>query len=367
MPPKPKAPKHTYWRGDTLWARFTVAGREIRESLRTGSAKVAARRVAEMREKAVGATRFGETRVLWDDAVTAWASFIPRQVGSPRTVKRYADSLSIAGRHFSTLPIADIDKDAINRFVAARRAEGVTNATIRRDLQAISSLLDFSEDEGWRDGNPALDKMRRLKEHRDPIMLPDDGDYAFVLSRLQEGHAEMLRAARATGMRQDELARAERRHFNAANSSLLVRGKGNKQRTISLSAEAAAIFSRQPVSLACPHIFHHAGKPITKAAFIFSRARRAAQKAAQKAGMEFRGFRFHDMRHLYAVEFLRSGGDIYTLKEHLRHSSVKTTEMYLEFLTPEEAELAKRGRKAGLDGQGGLMEEGRRASKGREV
>ncbi|MFH1555460.1 MAG: tyrosine-type recombinase/integrase, partial [Pseudomonadota bacterium] len=283
------------------------------------------------------------------EAALAWGLYIQKQVGSPRTVKRYADSLSIAGRHLSTLLIAEVDKDAINRFVAARRAQGVTNATIRRDLQAISSLLDFSEDEGWREGNPALDKMRRLKEHRDPITLPDDDDFAYVLSRLSDGHAAMLRAARATGMRQSELASVEWKSLNAAASSLLVRGKGNKQRAISLSAEALAIFQAQPVAIKCPRIFHHGGKPITQAAFIFSRARRAAQRTAQKEGRAFRGFRFHDMRHLYAVEYLKGGGDIYALKEHLRHSSVKTTEMYLEFLTPQEAEVAKRGGRAKLD------------------
>lgn len=354
MPDKPAAPKYTYWRGETLWARFTVDGREIRESLRTGSPKVAARRVREMRDKAIGRAKFAETGRLWDDAVAAWAEHIRHHVGSPRTAKRYADSLSIVGRHFSTKQISEIDKDAINRFVSARRAGGVTNATIRRDLQAVSSLLDYAEDQGWREGNPALDKMRRLREHRDPITLPDEDDYQFVLSRLAEGHAELLRAARATGMRQTELTSAERRHFNRANASLLVRGKGNKQRAISLSREAVAIFERQPISLSCPTIFHHSGKPIIQAAFVFSRARRAAQQAARKEGRPFRGFRFHDMRHLYAVEYLRGGGNIYDLQQHMRHSSVKTTELYLEFLTPAEAEAAKRER---LDVHGRMGDE----------
>jgi integrase/recombinase XerD len=357
MPDRPKAPKHTYWRGDTLWSRFTVAGDEFRESLRTGSPKVAARRVAEMRAKQIGRAKFGEEAHLWDDTVVAWSVHIRRQVGSARTVKRYADSLAIAGRHFSTIAIADIDKAMINKFVTSRQRDGVTNATIRRDLQAVSSLLDFADDQGWRDGNPALDKMRRLKEHRDPIQLPDEADYEFVLSRLAVGHAEFLRAARATGMRQDELARAERKHFNAANSSLLVVGKGNKQQTIKLSPEAVAIIARQPAALGCTRIFHHAGKPITQAAFVFSRARRAAQQAAQKAGVDFRGFRFHDMRHLYAVEYLRGGGDVYDLKDHLRHSSVKTTEIYLAFLTPEEAERAKHGAGRRLDQTLGLSDE----------
>lgn len=297
-----------------------------------------------MREAAIGRARFAEQTQSWHAALLAWTDYIKSQVGSPRTAKRYADSLSIAGRHLSMLSIADIDRDAINRFVAARRADRVTNATIRRDLQAISSLLTFAEDEGWREGNPAQDKMRRLKEHRDPIALPEEDDIAFVLSRLAPVYADLLLAARATGMRQNELVTAERKHFNPRTGALLVKGKGNKQRAIQLSAEAIAIISRQPASIACPRIFHVGGKPITQAAFVFSRARRAAHRAAQKTGRPFAGFRFHDMRHLYAVEYLRSGGNIYDLQQHLRHSSVKTTELYLEFLTPEEAEAARRER-----------------------
>ena len=329
-----------------------------------------------MREKAIGGAVFGETAHLWDDAVVGWTGFISQQVGSPRTVKRYADSLSIASRHFSTLPIASIGKNEINQFVAARRKQEISNATIRRDLQAISSLFDFAEDEGWREGNPARDKMRRLKEHRDPIMLPDEADYEFVLSRLAPSHADMLRAARATGMRQNELATIKRKDFDAARGSILLLGKGRKQRTISLSPEAIAIFARQPAALKCETLFHHNGKPISQAAFIFSRARRAAkaaretsQKAQRKSGQQvdpdFRGFRFHDMRHLYAVEFLRAGGDVYTLKEHLRHSSVKTTEMYLEFLTPEEAENAKRGERKTLDAERSIGEETASTNSGR--
>lgn len=297
-----------------------------------------------MRNKALGRAKFGEDHRLYEDAVVSWADYIRQQVGSPRTVKRYADSLAIAGKWLRGKMICDIDKAEINRFVAARRSDGVTNATIRRDLQAISSLLDFAEDEGWREGNPAQDKMRKLKENRDPITIPADADIEFVLSRLARGHAEMLRAARATGMRQSELAAAKRSHYSAARSCLLVRGKGNKQRAITLSDEATAIFDRQPPAIGCDFIFHHNGGPITQPAFIYSRARRAAQKAAQQERRSFRGFRFHDMRHLYAIEFLRGGGDIYTLQQHLRHSSVKTTEIYLDFLTPEEAMAAKRRR-----------------------
>lgn len=347
MPPRPKAPKHTYWRGDTLWARFTVAGQEFRESLSTGSTKTAAKLVEAMRDKAVGRLKRGQDDKSWDDAIVAWSKFIVGQVGSQKTAKRYASSLIRASEHISG-PVAEIDKATINRFVTGRRAEGVTNATIRRDLQAISSLLDFCEEESWREGNPAHAKMRKLKEHRDPITLPLEADYEFLLARLERncrGFAEMLRAARLTGLRQDELVTAKWSGFNPDAAALTVVGKGNKQRTIALSPSAVDLIAKQPVALKCPFIFHHLGRQIQGAASWYSRQTRWAREAAQKDGTEFVGFRFHDMRHWYAVEYLRqTGSDIYTLQHHLRHTSVKTTEMYLEFLTPEEAAAVKKKR-----------------------
>lgn len=348
MPPRPKAPKHTYWRGGVLWARFTVAGEECRESLATDSPKTATRLVREMRERAVARLKRGEDDTVWAAACEAWAAYIQGQVGSAKTVARYATSLGIAGKWFSGLPIAEIDKAAINRFTKGRREDGVTNATIRRDLQALSSLLDFAEEEGWRDGNPAQDKMRKLKEHRDPIALPLETDYEYLLSRMERncrGFAEMMRAARLTGLRQDELVTAKWTGFNQAGAALTVIGKGNKQRTVALAPEAVALIAKQPVAIKCPFIFHHIGNQIQGPASWYSRQTRWAREAAQKDGTEFVGFRFHDMRHWYAVQYLRQpGSDIYTLQAHLRHTSVKTTEMYLQFLTPEEAAAVKRKR-----------------------
>ena len=52
-------------------------------------------------------------------------------------------------------------------------------------------------------------------------------------------------------------------------------------------------------------------------------------------------FRFHDLRHRYAVDYLKAGGSIYDLQQHLGHSSVKTTEIYLDYLSPAETRAAK--------------------------
>jgi integrase/recombinase XerD len=62
---------------------------------------------------------------------------------------------------------------------------------------------------------------------------------------------------------------------------------------------------------------------------------------ATEAGLDFRPFRFHDMRHLHAVTWLKDGRSIYDLQNRLGHTSIKTTEMYCVYLTPEEHRAAK--------------------------
>lgn len=54
----------------------------------------------------------------------------------------------------------------------------------------------------------------------------------------------------------------------------------------------------------------------------------------------------HTCRHTFAVNFMRQGGDIYTLSKLMRHSSVKVTEDYLKSLKQSEA---RRGQKSVLD------------------
>ena len=56
----------------------------------------------------------------------------------------------------------------------------------------------------------------------------------------------------------------------------------------------------------------------------------AAERAEK--GQPFRRFRAHDLRHKFAVDYLRAGGDIYRLGRILGHASVKTTEIYLDFV-----------------------------------
>lgn len=337
---------NVYDRNGIKWARFQVDGREFRGSLSTSNEKVARKRAKAWRRREVGIAKFGEDRKSYIEVFTAWTPHIATQVGES-TARRYAVSLGQLEPWLKPLFIDEIDKEVVSTIVRERRAQGVTTATIRRDLTALSSIIEFAIDEGWRgddESNPAERRQRKLKERREPIVLPLAEDIAYVIGRAPGNFARMIHAARDSGCRQDELAKAERRRLDRERRQLTIRRKGNQERTISLPDAAWAVMSAIPAHLTGKWLFWHGnGEPYRNVAARFNELVKSAQKAAQKEGREFRPFTFHHLRHFYAVWYLKNGGNIYALQQHLNHKSITTTEGYLAFLTPEEAAAAKAG------------------------
>lgn len=335
--------ENLYRRGAVWWLRATIGGVERRESLRTSDVRVA-RRLRDARlEEISGAVRRGEPTVYWGDAVAAWLAEARGQIADT-TLIRYKVSLKQCETELLPFDVKAIDGKRLAALVTARRAAGASPATIRRDLTAISRVLEFCEAQGWREGNPTLSYRRHLKERRDPITLPEPADLEWLLKHCSARFAALIRAAELTGCRQNELVTLRRRQYNRAAKTLEVIGKGNKRRTLQLDDAASAHLTAQPATLGSELVFcREGGRAFAEAASDFTHVRRAAAAAAKRQGRPFHRFRFHDLRHLFAVTALRGGMDIYTLSKHLGHTSVKTTEIYLAFLTPQQTDKAKKG------------------------
>lgn len=342
---RPKAPPNTYWRGPVLWGRTEIAGHLYRWSLRTGDVKVARQRVKTECERIKAERHFGEQRHSYPNVFAEWSEHIVTQVG-PGTAQRYAVSLAQLEPELMPLFIDEIDKGVVVAIVKRRRGGGVTTATIRRDLTALSSILEFAEDRDYREGNPALARLRKLKERRNPIVLPHHADIECVAAAAGAMIGAMTRTALAGGFRQSELVYAERRNFDYERRQLTVRGKRNKLRTVELDEATAKILRALPVCLGQPWLFWQGdGEPFRGLAstfrYIVRAQAKAAQESAQKSAHQFRRFTFHHLRHRHAVDWLKSGRSLYDLQKRLGHTSIKTTEIYLDFLTPEEERIAK--------------------------
>lgn len=339
-------PKNLYQRDGTWWARFKVLGVEYRRSLRTTVQREAERRLAALKRQIEGEARFGvaEPRTF-AAAAESWTLHATRDL-APKTQKRYLTSLKqvwpyIAGAHVHTIDIAKL-----RDMVKARRASGAKTPTIRRDLTAISQVLKHAAEEGWMEGiNPtlAIRNQQGMRERRDPITLPDEGEIAAVKARSPARFADAMDFARETGMREEEIFGLT--HKQVQGDHITIRGKRNKLRVIPLSRKARRIIEKQPQHIKSSWVFWHSdGQRYASPAARFQAIKRKVATAAQKAAQEFHGFRFHDLRHLFAVEYLRAKrGSIYDLQMILGHDSVTTTEIYLDHLTPEQRKAAMHG------------------------
>jgi integrase/recombinase XerD len=312
----------------TWYLRAEFAGRKYRESLHTTNVREA-RRLRDARLKTLQSqARHGA--VDWPKAVVAWAEHMQGQIG-PATRQRYLQSLALCEPHLRGRMVGEIDGPIIRGLVTARRRV-VGIATVRRDLTAVSRVLAYAQSVGLREGNPALDAIRTLRERRDPIVLPDDGSIQAVFAKCSPALRNLAVAARLTGARQAELTALKWSQLNETAGTLeILKGKGNRRRVITLSP--AALDHIAGLDRSSELIFPSAdGRWVSVPPAFAKTVRRAAPRVP---------FRFHDLRHLYAVESLRSGLSIYRVSQHLGHTSVKTTEIYLAHLTPDEADRSR--------------------------
>lgn len=249
------------------------------------------------------------------------------------TAKRYRVSLGMVGPHLESLYLHEIDSRKISDLIVARRKEGATNATINRDLTAVSRVIAAGLGKHASDHNAARDYDRSLnRERRDPIELPSWKDVAAAIKKAPTPlWAQIMDFAAKSGMRENEVLTLPKKDVDLKRKAItLHRTKGRRLRVIPLEG---------PLLADCA--------PILKAAMergqtlVFGRPQDTALKNFPSRYAAWRvkngiGFRFHDLRHLFAVTYLQRGGNIYDLQRIMGHSSIKTTELYLDYLTPGE-------------------------------
>lgn len=158
--------------------------------------------------------------------------------------------------------------------------------------------------------------------------------------------AALIRFLAATGMREAEAVGLTRSQIASDGTSItLTRTKGRRARVVPLCQKAGVILGGIPRHIKSQHVFwHDDGQPFRNVASrhiqICNRINAAEEKAGK--GAEPLSFRLHDLRHLFAVNYLRDGGSIYDLRLILGHSSVKVTEMYLDYVDPVTRQRAMR-------------------------
>jgi len=184
-----------------------------------------------------------------------------------------------------------------------------------------------------------------VRVRNSPIALPEHDDIAAIIAACPGNFAKIVTLALQTGMREEEIASLEHSSVSEPRQQItLTQTKTSRPRTIPLSDSALGTYVGTVRALKSPYVFwHDGGERYANVSSRFAAIRARTNREQKRRGLPKITFRFHDLRHRYAVNYLRDGGNIYDLQKILGHSSIRTTELYLDYLSPDDQKIAKFG------------------------
>lgn len=287
--------------------------------------------------------------------------YMPRQRGySPQTCETYALSfkllLEYAASQMGTRParlsIEQLDAPMIVGFLAhIERERGNAAATRNLRLAAVRAFMRYVEHQvpsalaqvGRIEAIPVKRHDQKLIHHltmeevRAILNAPD------LATRLGVRDRAMTHLCFAAGLRVSELVGVLLANVALGRTpSVMVRGKGRKERCLPLWKETARdvrAWLSVRGAMRTPELFVNAeGSAMTRAGFEYvldKHVRVAAQSCPTLAG---RTVSPHQLRHSCAVIMLQATRDIRKVALWLGHADIRTTEAYLRMDASEKLE-----------------------------
>lgn len=145
----------------------------------------------------------------------------------------------------------------------------------------------------------------------------------------------------SSGLRVSELVGLDRDHINLKRREFTVRGKGQKDRPIFISPDAAEWLSKyllQRQDNVKPLFVRYSGQKKIDTSGNFHRltarsVQRMVAKTALLAGIT-KHVSPHTLRHSFATDLLMNGADIRSVQSMLGHSNISTTQIYTHVTDP---------------------------------
>ncbi|MGH3903096.1 MAG: site-specific tyrosine recombinase XerD [Pseudonocardiaceae bacterium] len=265
---------------------------------------------------------------------------------SPNTLDSYARDLRRYGAYLAgagLTELASVGEQHVTGFLAALR-EGaggyrpLAPSSAARALVAARGLHRFA----YREGLVAADVAVQVHPPSPPKRLPKALAVHDVLRLLEVFPAEggpralrdraLLELLYSTGARISEAVGLDRDDVDPPARTVLLRGKGGKQRLVPVGRPALAALDAYLVR--GRPAFAARGRGIA-AVFLNARGARLSRQsawavlreAADRAGITV-AVSPHTLRHSFATHLLEGGADVRVVQELLGHASVTTTQVY---------------------------------------
>jgi len=249
------------------------------------------------------------------DRVDAFESALRARGRSHRTAKLYAAQIR---SHLNWSNTTTGEADDLARWINDTRASGDSASTTRQRLAAARAWLAWQ----GQDYGPLGDYKAPPLPAPDPRPLPDGmADVARMVSRADDPNVKCAIALGGyAGLRISESLSVT--WGNIEGRRLIVRGKGDKQRTVPISSTLAKILDDARPEGVEPSV------PIC-GGLTDSMARKAIVRLADQLGMP--DVSTHDLRATWATCLFNSTKDVLMVSKLLGHASITTTQAYLGF------------------------------------
>ncbi|MEI9420209.1 site-specific tyrosine recombinase XerD [Mesorhizobium sp. Cs1299R1N1] len=230
-------------------------------------------------------------------------------------------------------------------------ARGFAPTSQARKLSAIRQFFKFLYAEGLRGDDPT-GTLDSPKKGRPLPKTMSEAETGRLIDRAAHeagdaglGHADRLAALRlhalvevlyATGLRVSELVGLPVTVAQRDDRFFMVRGKGDKERMVPLSAKARAAMrswlgarAKLPAFANSPFLFPAASDSGYLSRQVFARDLKGL---AARAGIASAKISPHVLRHAFASHLLQNGADLRAVQQLLGHADISTTQIYTHVL-----------------------------------
>lgn len=250
--------------------------------------------------------------VPWRKSINGWTDTLKAAGLSAQTIKsRRYKMVHLAALLMPSGP-KDVTTEQIVQAFARQQWKPETRKAYRN---TISSFFRWLHKSGRRSDDPSLDVPRVKKPHAHPRPCPDRY-IAAAMKMATTSERLMIRLGAECGLRRGEIARVHSDDVvaDSAGRSLIVRGKGDKQRIVPLPDDLAGIIMDARGYLFPGRFVGH-----VEESYIGDHISRLLPD----------GYAAHTLRHRFATTAYAATHDLFVVAELLGHESVETTEHYV--------------------------------------
>ena len=238
--------------------------------------------------------------------------------------------------------LTDCNADDLRRVIAIWHERGLSARSVARRLSALRQFMGWAVEDQIRPDNPC----RWIDNPTLPAPLPKSLSEDEVIKLLAAAEAmrpaalslravAMLEILYATGLRVSELVHLQVSQFRRQPDSIIVVGKGGRERLVPLGkaakhAAADWLELRDATAgyLLSDYMFPGDSATADGGAMTRQQFAQLLKSIAVQAQIDPRRVTPHKIRHSFATHMLNRGADLRSLQTMLGHADIATTQIY---------------------------------------